>query len=163
MILAYNNSIVTPSLTTYYDYWEVGGRSFLDESPGQNTYSRAALSKSIPLADRLTLNSKALLGFGGSNFNEVRYRSNDGAGFADYEFSTQLMYAVNERLSVGGKMAFTGLVGGAAGLDRDNISPDEIFWGRNQHEAAILVRECVNARVREFRFCSESQLYIAPR
>ncbi|MDA3924118.1 MAG: hypothetical protein PF904_05410 [Kiritimatiellae bacterium] len=128
LTLAYKNPVVTPSITVYYDYWEVG-EGFMENNPYDNIYCRAALNKTIPINDRLSLSGTALLGAAGSHYNEVRYRSSDGEGFADYEFSTCLTYAVTGNFSVAGKLAYTGLVGGGAGLDRDNISPNEIFWG----------------------------------
>lgn len=126
--LAYHNSVVTPSITAYYDYWEVGD-GFLKKNPSKSTYFRTALDKSIAVREKLSLSGTALLGVAGGDYNKVRYKSPDGEGFVDYEFSTTLTYAVNEHFSIGGKMAFTGLIGGAYGLNRHNISPDEIFWG----------------------------------
>jgi hypothetical protein len=128
LTLAYKNPIVTPSITAYYDYWEIGD-GFLKENPYDSTYCRAALDKTISLSDQLSLSGSALLGAAGNHYNEVRYKSENGEGFADYEFSTCLTYALNDNFSIGGKLAFTGLVGGAAGLDRHNISPDEQLWG----------------------------------
>ena len=83
LTLAYKNSIVTPSITAYYDYWEVGD-GFLKDNPYDSTYARAALNKTISLNEKLALAGTALLGAAGSHYNEVRYRSNNGEGFADY-------------------------------------------------------------------------------
>jgi len=125
--VAYKNPVVTPSLSVYYDYRGVGG-GFLEDNPLKDLYARAALDKTVRLADRLTASGTVLLGGGTTHYNAVRYCS-PGDGFADYETSVVLSYAVTEALSVGAKLAFTGLVGGGWGLDRHAISPDEIVWG----------------------------------
>ena len=125
--VAYKNAVVTPSLSVYYDYNGVGG-GFLEDDPAKDLYIRAALDKTVPLGKRLSAGGTALLGGGTSHYNEVRYHSPD-EGFADYETSVFLSYAVTDAFSVGAKLAYTGLIGGAWGLDRSQLSPDEIFWG----------------------------------
>jgi len=125
--VAYKNAVVTPSFSVYYDYRGVGG-GFLEDNPLKDLYLRAALDKSFRLSDRVTAGGTVLLGGGTGHYNEVRYHSPD-EGFADYETSVFLSYAVTDAFSVGAKLAYTGLVGGAWGLDRHAISPDEIVWG----------------------------------
>lgn len=125
--LAYKHDVVTPSLSVYYDYWGVGG-GFFEDNPLKDLYARAALDKSIPITDRWRAGGTVLLGWGASRYNAVRYRS-PGEGFVDYQASVFVSYAVTDAFSVGGTLAYTGLVGGAWGLDRSSISPDEIVWG----------------------------------
>jgi len=125
--VAYKNAFATPSLSVYYDYRGVGG-GFLDDNPTKDLYARAALDKAVPLGDRLTAGGTVLLGGGTSHYNEVRYHSPD-EGFADYQASANVTYAVTDAFSVGATLAYTGLVGGGWGLDRHAISPDEIVWG----------------------------------
>lgn len=125
--VAYTNPVVTPSLSVYYDYRGVGG-SFLEDNPLKDLYARAALDKSVALAERLRAGGCVLLGAGTSHYNAVRYRS-PGEGFADYQASVFVSYAVTETFSAGATLAYTGLIGGAWGLDRRAISPDEIVWG----------------------------------
>jgi hypothetical protein len=125
--VAYQNPLVTPSLSVYYDYRGVGG-GFFEDNPLKDLYARAALDKSVRLADRWRAGGTVLLGAGTSHYNAVRYYS-PGEGFADYEASVFLSYAVTDAFSIGGTLAYTGLIGGAWGLDRDNIAPDEIVWG----------------------------------
>jgi len=125
--VAYKNPVVTPSLSVYYDYRDVGD-SFLEDNPAKDLYARAALDKSVRLADRVTAGGTLLAGYGTSHYNKVRYCSSD-EGLADYETSVSVAYAVTDSFSIGVKLAYTGLVGGAWGLDRHAISPDEIFWG----------------------------------
>ena len=125
--VAYKNAVATPSLSVYYDYRGVGG-GFLEDNPGKDLYSRAALDKAVRLADRLTAGGTILTGYGTSHYNAVRYHSPE-EGFADYETSVFLSYAVTDAFSVGAKLAYTGLIGGAWGLDRSQLSPDEILWG----------------------------------
>ncbi len=125
--VAYRNPVATPSLSVYYDYRGVGG-GFFEGNPLKDLYARAALDKSVRLADRWRGGGTVLLGAGTSRYNAVRYCS-PGEGFADYEASVFLSYAVTDAFSVGGTLAYTGLVGGAWGLDRGGISPDEIVWG----------------------------------
>jgi len=125
--LAYKNAVATPSLSVYYDYRGVGG-GFLDDNPLKDVYARAALDKSLRLSERVTAAGTVLLGGGASRYNAVRYCS-PGEGFADYQASVNVSYAVTDAFSVGATLAYTGLIGGAWGLDRHAISPDEIFWG----------------------------------
>ena len=125
--VAYNNALATPSFSAYYDYRGVGG-GFLEDDPLKDLYLRAALDKAFRLADRVTAGGTLLTGYGTSHYNAVRYRSPE-EGFADYEASVAVSYAVTGSFSVGAKLAYTGLIGGAWGLDRSQLSPDEIVWG----------------------------------
>lgn len=125
--VAYKNPVVTPSLSVYYDYRDVG-EGFLADNPLKDLYIRAALDKSVPLGDRLRAGGCALVGAGTSHYNAVRYRS-PGEGLADYQASVFLSYAVTEHFSAGATLAYTGLIGGAWGLDRSACAPDEIVWG----------------------------------
>lgn len=125
--LAYKNAVATPSFSVYYDYRDVGG-GFLDDNPTKDLYARAALDKTISLGNRLTAGGTVLLGGGTSHYNAVRYRSSD-EGFADYQASVNMMYAVTDAFSVGATLAYTGLIGGDLGLDRSALTPDEIVWG----------------------------------
>lgn len=125
--LAYKNPVVTPSLSVYYDYRGVGG-GFLEDNPLKDLYARVALDKTVPLGERVTASGTVLLGGGTDHYNAVRYCS-PGEGFADYQASVRVSYAVTDALSVGATLAYTGLIGGAWGLDRSAISPDEIVWG----------------------------------
>jgi len=118
---------VTPSLSVYYDYRDVG-EGFLADNPLKDLYIRAALDKSVPLGDRLRAGGCVLAGAGTSHYNAVRYRS-PGEGLADYQASVFLSYAVTEHFSAGATLAYTGLIGGAWGLDRSACGPDEIVWG----------------------------------
>ncbi|HRU70618.1 MAG TPA: hypothetical protein P5111_06020 [Kiritimatiellia bacterium] len=126
--VAYKNPVVTPSLSVYYDYRDVG-EGFLDDNPFKDLYIRAALDKSVPLGDRLRVGGCALVGAGTTHYNAVRYRSPNGDGLVDYQASVFLSYAVTEHFSAGATLAYTGLIGGAWGLDRSACGPDEIVWG----------------------------------
>ena len=126
--VAYKNPVVTPSFSAYYDYRGVGG-GFLEDNPLKDLYLRAALDKTVRLADRVTASGTVLLGGGTTHYNAVRYCSEAGDGFADYEASVVVSYAVTDDFSVGAKLAYTALIGGAWGLDLDAISPDAIVWG----------------------------------
>lgn len=125
--LAYRNSVVTPSLSVYYDYRGVGG-GFLEDNPLKDLYSRAALDKSVPICNRLTASGTVLVGWATSHYNAVRNYS-PGEGFVDYQGSLKLTYAVTDAISVAGTLAYTGLIGGALGIDRDAFRTDEILWG----------------------------------
>ena len=124
---AYRHALATPSLSVYYDYRGVGG-GFLEDNPLKDLYIRAALDKSVRLADRVTAGGCLLLGAGTSRYNAVRYYS-PGEGFADYQASVFARYALTDIFSVGATLAYTGLIGGGWGLDRQSVTPDEIFWG----------------------------------
>lgn len=125
--VAYKNPIATPSLSVYYDYRGVGG-GFLEDNPTKDLYARVALDKTVRLSERVSASGTVLLGGGTDHYNTVRYRS-PGEGFADYQASGCVSYAVTDALSVGATLAYTGLIGGAGGLDRSGLTPDEIVWG----------------------------------
>ena len=125
--LAYKNPVATPSLSVYYDYRGVGG-GFLEDNPAKDLYARAALDKSLRLSKRVTACGTVLLGGGTSHYNAVRYRSS-GEGFADYQASVNLSYALTDAFFIGTTLAYTGLIGGDLGVDRSALTPDEIFWG----------------------------------
>ena len=125
--VAYKNALATPSLSVYYDYRGVGG-GFLEDNPAKDLYARAALDKTVSLGKRWCAGGTVLVGGGSSHYNAVRYRSAD-EGFADYQASVNMSYALTGSFSVGATLAYTGLIGGAWGLDRQNLSPDQIVWG----------------------------------
>jgi len=125
--VAYKNDIATPSFSAYYDYRGVGG-NLCEDDPSKDLYLRAALDKTVPLGRRFSASGTVLLGGGTSHYNEVRYCSS-GEGFADYQASAGVSYAVTHAFSVGVTLAYTGLVGRDLGLDRRVPSPDEILWG----------------------------------
>jgi hypothetical protein len=125
--LAYKNPVVTPSLSVYYDYRGVGG-GFLEDNLLKDLYARAALDKSFRLSERVTAGGTVLLGGGTSHYTAVRYYSSD-EGLADYQASVNVSYAITDGFSLGATLAYTGLIGGAWGLDRQNLSPDAIVWG----------------------------------
>ncbi len=125
--VTYKNRIATPSLSVYYDYRGVGG-GFLEDNPLKDLYIRAAIDKTVRLAERVTASGTLLLGAGTDHYCAVRYRSPE-EGFADYQASLRVAYAVTDALSIGATLAYTGLVGGGWGLDRSGFSPNEIVWG----------------------------------
>ncbi|MDX9868781.1 MAG: hypothetical protein RBT78_12750 [Kiritimatiellia bacterium] len=127
VILAYPNRWVTPSLSVWYDYGHVGD-AFLEDNPLKDLYGRAALDKSVVLTDRLRAGGTVLIAAGSSHYNNVRYCGSE-EGFADYLMSVNLTYAVTDAFSVGGSLDYVGLIGGAWGLDRHAISPDEMLRG----------------------------------
>jgi hypothetical protein len=123
---AYNNDVVTPSLTLSYDYNFIG-EGFLSDNLFKDLYGAAALSKNVAINDQLTVGGAASLGAGASHYNAGYYGSDEG--FTDYQFKVYAAYALNDTFTVGATLAFTGLIGGDWGVNRHGLSPDEILWG----------------------------------
>ncbi len=127
LIMKYKSTIVTPSLSVYYDYCGVR-QSFKEDNPLKDLYARISLDKVIPLSKSFSLGGTVLVGAGTTHYNAVRYCS-PGGSLADYQASVYVSYACTDTFSIGTTMAYTGLFGGDWGIDLDAVSPDEIFWG----------------------------------
>jgi hypothetical protein len=131
--LAYNNDVVTPSFTVYYDYNAIGD-GFLSDNPFKDLYGEVALSKEVAINEQFTVGGTASLGAGASHYNAGYCgMSPDGhgsdEGFSNYQLAVNAAYKLNDTFTIGATLAFTGLIGGDWGIDRHNLSPDEIVWG----------------------------------
>lgn len=113
--VAYNNDIVTPSVTVYYDYDLMEG-----------FYGNVALNKEFALSDQLTLGLDVALGAGDDDY--MAYLGTDDAGLMDFTADVYLSYAVTDTVSVGAKLAWMSLVDSDA-RDVDAYNDKDILWG----------------------------------
>jgi len=113
--VAYNNDIVTPSVSLYYDYDLMEG-----------FYGNVALNKEFALSDQLTLGLDVALGAGDDDY--MAYLGTDDAGLMDFTADVYLSYAVTDAVSVGAKLAWMSLVDSAA-RDVDAYNDKDILWG----------------------------------
>ena len=115
--VAYNNDIVTPSATLYYDYDEVEG-----------FFGTVGLGKDFELAENISASLFTSLGAGDDDYNMFYYGTS--AAVAAFDLGASASYAVNDTVSVGVTVCWTSLVDGdirdnadAAGFDQD------MLWG----------------------------------
>ena len=113
--LAYNNDIVTPFASLYYDYNMVEG-----------CYAKLGLNKQFELADRLTAGCEIALGMGDDDYNGAYFGADTSDGLLDLNVALSLAYSVTENVSVGATLAWMSLVDDDA---RDNVSQSDIIWG----------------------------------
>ena len=113
---AYNNDLVTPSVTVYHDYADADG-----------TYAVFALDKEIAINEQLTAGLTASLGVADNNFNEYYYNSSENS-MVDGNLGAKITYAINEHLSVGATLVWTSLLDSNL---RDNSyhSKEDFLWG----------------------------------
>ena len=111
--VAYKNPVVTPSLSVYYDYRDVGG-SFLEDNPLKDLYIRAALDKSVPITERLRAGGCVLLGAGTSRAT-TRSATSRPAKALPIIRPRSFCRMPSPRTSRRRQLAYTGLIGGAWG------------------------------------------------
>ena len=112
---------LAPTLLVSYDFNEV-----------KDVYVNLAVSHSIDLVEKLSLDLDASVGFGGKDYNDFYFSFepeegaaivNDSAAFNDGNVSVGLTYAFSETLSLGGKVQYTAL------LDSDIRKGAEALYG----------------------------------
>ncbi|MFO7937916.1 MAG: hypothetical protein R6V06_09980 [Kiritimatiellia bacterium] len=115
--VAYNNDIVVPSLTVYYDYADIEG-----------FYGNAALSKNFEIAEQVTAGLFASLGAGDDNYNKGYGLTRDNA-LIDGNLGACVTYAINDIFSVGATAVWTSVLDDGI---RENVDADQhkdILWG----------------------------------
>ncbi|MCR5413303.1 MAG: hypothetical protein K6F50_01080 [Kiritimatiellae bacterium] len=95
--VSYENDIVTPSATAYWNYSDSAG------SDVSAVYFSFGLEREIEIVDSLTLTPKASLGFGDHAYTD----SEGGTELTDQTLGVALSYAVTEWLSVGAQVNYT--------------------------------------------------------
>ncbi|MBU1692957.1 MAG: MipA/OmpV family protein [Verrucomicrobia bacterium] len=112
---------LAPTLLVSYDFNEV-----------EDFYANLAVSHSFDLAEKLTLDLGASLGFGGKDYNDFYFSFepeegeaivNDSAALNDANVSVGLTYAFSETLSLGGALQYAAL------LDSDIEKGAEAIYG----------------------------------
>ena len=95
--VAYNNPIVTPSLSAYWDYLDTAGNDV------SAVYATFALSHEFEPADKLTVTPSAAL----SAANHAYTGSSGGTELTDLTLGVAASYAVTEWLSLGAQVNYT--------------------------------------------------------
>ena len=95
--VAYNNPIVTPSLSAYWDYKDTAGNDV------SAAYFSFALSHEFALTDALTVTPSASLGFADHAYTG----SCGGTEFTDQTLGVSAAYALTENLSLGAQVNYT--------------------------------------------------------
>ncbi|MDA3923581.1 MAG: hypothetical protein PF904_02645 [Kiritimatiellae bacterium] len=120
--IAYNNDIVTPSLTVYHDY--------SDDDDVEGTYASVALSKDFEITEQVSASVFASLGGCDEDYADSYYGAADGNYLLDGNVGVSTSYAINDYLSVGATLVWTSVVDSdvrdvadANGLDQD------MLWG----------------------------------
>ena len=95
--VAYNNPVVTPSFTAYWDYLDTAGNDV------SAVYFDFGLSRDFELTEELTLTPKATVGFGDHAYTNSR----GGTELTDQTLGIAASYAVNKYISVGAQLNYT--------------------------------------------------------
>jgi len=95
--VSYDNEIVTPSATAYWNYSDSAG------SDVSAVYFSFGLEREFEIVDSLTLTPKASLGFGDHAYTD----SEGGTELTDQTIGVALSYAVTEWLSLGAQVNYT--------------------------------------------------------
>lgn len=113
--VTYNNDIVNPFVSVYYDYAEYDG-----------FYGNVGLNKEFEVVERLTLGTEVSLGAGDDDY--MAYFGTDEAGLMDFNASVTAAYELTEQLSVEAKLAWMSLLDSDA---RDNATywDEDLLWG----------------------------------
>jgi len=114
--VAYNNEIVTPSVSVSYDCGAVDG-----------FYGNVALNKEVEVADRLTLGMDVSLGAGDSDYLDY-YFGESSSGLMDFTVDVYASYALTDNVSIGAKLAWTSLIDSGA-RDNEVYWDEDILWG----------------------------------
>jgi hypothetical protein len=115
--VAYNNDIVTPSLTVYYDYAAVEG-----------FYGSFALAKDFEINEQVTAGVFASLGAGDDNYNKGYGLTSDNA-IIDANLGASVSYAINDIFSVGATVVWTSVVDDGIRSNVDAAQDKDILWG----------------------------------
>ena len=95
--VAYNNPIVTPSLSAYWDYLDTAGNDV------SAVYSTVALSRDFEPMEKLTVTPSAALSFADHAYTG----SSGGTEATDLTVGVAASYAVTEWLSLGAQINYT--------------------------------------------------------
>jgi len=115
--VAYNNEIVVPSFSLYYDYNYADG-----------FYGSFALSKDIEINDQVSAGVFSSLGAADDDFAMAYYGENES--IVDFNLGASVTYAINDNLSVGATVVWTSLVDSGIRDNADASGYDEdMLWG----------------------------------
>jgi len=110
----FNNIILTPVASLYYDIDEVNG-----------WYGNLAVSQSVEISDAMTAKIGGSIGCGTRNYNSYMFGEHKNA-VNDYNIYVSAEYALTEKLSVGALLQYTRLDSEVANEIYDS---DALIWG----------------------------------
>lgn len=99
--------LLQPALTIYYDFDEVDA-----------FYANMALSHSVAMNDKLSIDLSSSLGFGDSDFNDYNF-SEDSSALIDFNFGVAVPYKVTEKITITSSLIFSSIVDSD---NRDSVS-----------------------------------------
>lgn len=115
----FNNIILTPVASAYYDIDEVNG-----------WYGNLACSQGVEISDALSAEIGASVGYGTRNYNRVAWGEDNGSGAVnDYNVYASADYALTEDLSLGALLQYTYLDNGVGHDAQANGANNDILWG----------------------------------
>jgi uncharacterized protein (TIGR02001 family) len=114
----FNNIILTPVLSIYYD---------VNEVPGDGVYANLAFSQAFCISDPLCCEIGASVGWGNNDYNEHYFGATSSYGMNDYNIYTSVDYMLSEQLFVGARLQYTYLDG--AQQNSGNYLADDLVWG----------------------------------
>ena len=110
----FNNIILTPVASVYYDVHEVNG-----------WYGSLALSQEVEISDALTAEIGGSVGYGTENYNKV-YFSKQANAANDANIYVSAKYALTEKVSIGALLQYTCL---NTDLAKSAGQNNDILWG----------------------------------
>lgn len=113
----FNNIILTPVASLYYDVHEVDG-----------FYGNLAVSQGVEISDAMTAEIGGSIGYGTKNFNQYYFGNNNHNGAVnDYNVYVSTEYALTEALSVGALLQYSILDSSVD--DSGNYEANDLIWG----------------------------------
>lgn len=100
--LAFDNAPLAPALSVSYDFKEADG-----------FYGSLGLSRSLPLADRISLDLSATLGIASDNWFAYYFGGGKKSGLTDYNIGISLPITITENLSLVPSVTYAALLGDA--------------------------------------------------
>lgn len=110
--VAFENDLVTPSMSVYYDYDEVKG-----------FYTSLALAREIELADSLTLTPGISAGYGSADFNSY-YFDVDKSRMVDGTASVAIEWKPGDTYSYNASVTYTRILDGNI---RDSVEENDLY------------------------------------
>ena len=122
--VAYNNPIVTPSASVYWNY-----NSAHDEDPSA-VYFSFGLAHDFEPVEGLTLTPSASLGFGDNAWSKYVTDESAGTELTDQTIGLAASYAITENVSVGAQINYTWIPSHTLRhLDYMGCGKSQLLWG----------------------------------
>lgn len=122
--VSYDNPIVTPSATVYWNYSDSAGTDV------SMVYYSLALSHDFALTDALTLSPSASLGFGGNAWTKYVTGESLGTELTDQTIGVAASYALTDNVSLGAQINYTWIPSSTLReYDYMGQGKDQLVWG----------------------------------